>query len=294
MPSQKKRKQTLSIPNSRGIYDFGSRSAKRWFKSDNRSFRSQAFTPKRSPVLLKKLGIKRDSHIFFFAGFSGTWGAKLAEAGARVHYSDVSRHSLALARESGAAKLFEGMRLLEGSQWPRKSGKYDWSFSFEPIPMVGSGGLTLALMRSLLNRKGAKVVYSIIFPYEAKKTASIARQLSGVYGANFKTKEVVLETTKEWPIRKMKYKVLTIKTNDRARKLAWQDVQLLKAIDLLQRKHPNSKISVADIVDSARVKRLGFSERRVLDGLSRLNRLAKLFEKNSRFFKGLLNEIHMP
>ena len=208
------------VPDERMQYSISRR--RRWGWS---LYKEQTIAPK-SKGLSKKLGIKRGSRILVLAGCFGDWADALARDGNRVVYSDVSADMVRGIKESEKGKKFESVRVFEASQWPRKSMRYDWSFSFEPIP-IPYRGLHLALMRSLLNRKGAKLVYGELFYDGAQKTGKDVEEIARLYGARYVKQVVKIEDVRGG---EHEITVFTLKTNEEARRKAWIDVQVLKEV----------------------------------------------------------------
>jgi len=89
------------------------------------------------------------------AGYYGTWASKIAEAGAEVYYSDISRPMVRYARKKYGC-LFRDYICSNYEFMPKHAREYDWTFTFEACG--GSQGLPIAYMRSLMNNKGGIIV----------------------------------------------------------------------------------------------------------------------------------------
>ncbi|MBN1869732.1 MAG: SAM-dependent methyltransferase [Candidatus Omnitrophica bacterium] len=111
-------------------------------------------------ALLQKLGMSQGESVYGFAGFVGEWLAELRRLGARVTYTDLDprivqwvarfRWSRFAAKKSVLARA---VRISDPLQEPAKPLEFDWSFSYEPIPLEGLE-IPMVLLRALLNRQG--------------------------------------------------------------------------------------------------------------------------------------------
>lgn len=268
---QKPKKTQFLIPNERAIY----KKAKETKWTDPSKLRKNYPARQRivpvSKGLSEKLGIEKNSKIHFFAGGYGNWAKALARDN-KVRYSDASRKLVKNLKKYTKAKGLQSIRTLEGSQWPRKRKKFDWSISFEPIPMTGAP-LTLALSRSLLNNKGAKLIYGeypAITPYY-NKALKTARQVEKAYGAECTEKKNI----KNIDERARKIDIITLLTNEKARKKAWVDLQILKATRAKHGEKPK-KATVKELFQSRRVQKLGLTKKQVIQSLKRLEKLGKI------------------
>lgn len=264
-----KKRQWL-IPDEREIYE--SMREQGWGYSD---LGKQALVPK-SKGLSKKLGIAKGSRILFFAGCYGDWANALARDGNRVVYSDVSADMVRGIRSSVKGASFERTRVLEASQWPRRPNEYDWSVSFEPIPLQDEA-LHLVLMRSLLNKKGAKIIYSRAYLFEIKNYIyKVAKGIAKLYGARSRKKSVEIENIGNRGKRIERVTVITLETNEQARRKAWIDMQVLKAVRSERDKKRSKKIKLNDLLKNERIKRLKLSKEELTESLRRLEALSKL------------------
>jgi hypothetical protein len=109
------------------------------------------------PQLGKKIGFSPKERILVFAGSYGDWASSLSRF-AEVHYTDVSPSMTNYARLKFPSNV-RSFRARPAELQPRKKGRFDWSFSFEPFPIMDRGTISLVLLRSLLNNKGAKIVF---------------------------------------------------------------------------------------------------------------------------------------
>ncbi len=116
----------------------------------------QSYVPD-DPDLLKKLGINVGESVFGFAGFVGDWLAALMELGANVTYTDIDARIVEWVKQN---RPFNNPRIASPLMQPALPNQYDWSFSFEPVPLDPSVW-PLVLLRSLLNKKGMMWVTSM-------------------------------------------------------------------------------------------------------------------------------------
>lgn len=191
----------------------------------------QSSAPKDSD-LLKKLEIKKGDKILAIAGYYASWASKLAKLGAIVDYSDISK-SLVDWSKKEYGNLFRKYICSNYELIPNKENEYDWTFTFEACG--GGSGLPIAYLRSLLNKKGGILVYHLRYGSAKEKMGSkprryplIVRTLSEIYGGQYKIKGVKIKSHRIGkPIKMLNHKVHIIKTNDRARKLAMEDLKSL-------------------------------------------------------------------
>ena len=193
----------------------------------------QATIPKDS-LLLQKLHIEQGDEVLAIAGFWADWALALQKQGAIVDYSDISSDLVAHFKNS-----FRRAFVANYIDIPDKT-KYDWTFSFEPCG--GSCGLIIALLRSLLNRKGAVIV---IFPRQKQgkpigsKEMRFPKLFSAVadtYGCMWKMKDVGIEATRgSGKDVQSPHRVFWLYTNQKSRKTAEDDLKRLE--------NPNDRIS---------------------------------------------------
>ncbi len=259
------------IPNERTLYSSARKGSWNWFKGG-----IQAVCPS-SKNLSNSLGIERGSKILFLAGCYGDWAKALAEDKNQVTYSDVSMEMVKGIKQSSKGKKLKATRILEASQWPRKPNKYDWSISFEPLPLFNQ--LPLMLMRSLLNQKGAKIIYGGLVgnvgnlrKYYIEGTMRITKRIAELYNASYE-KSASLVSSLRWDEME-KITIITLKTSKEARRKAWIDIQVLKAIRP-KRKQKKQTITIDSLLKSERIKRLKISKKELIESLNRLDTLSQ-------------------
>ena len=97
----------------------------------------------------------------FFAAYSGEWAKALANQGLVVDTSDIN--------DAQVNKLnADSQKLNSVVRRPAEMHNiipnyYDWSISYEPVPLFGSNSLEFTLRTSLLNKKGLKLIFSSEF-----------------------------------------------------------------------------------------------------------------------------------
>ena len=239
-----------------------------------------------SKDLSRIVGIKKGSSVFFFAGCYGSWAEALARDGIKVTYSDVSAN-MVQGVKGRAKEVIARYRVFEASQWPRRPEKYDWSVSFEPIP-IKSTGLPLALMRSLLNKKGAKLIYSTLFIGDSRIAFNLAKRIAELYGASCRVKRARVRDFRNG--QKRGIRIITLKTNERARRKAWVDVQVLKAVRSKRKERGERKLTFEELLQSERIKRLGISEEELVESLNRLEALISSSKLEKHFLAEVKSE----
>jgi len=200
--------------------------------------------------LLKKVGIKKGEKVLAIAGYYASWASEIAKLGANVDYSDISK-SLVNWSKKKYGKLFKKYNCSGYELIPKKQKEYDWTFTFEACG--GGSGLPIAYLRSLLNKKGGILVYHLRYGKAKEKMGGkpksyplIVKTLSKVYGADYEIKQIRVRSHRfEKPTKLITHKIHIIKTNDKARELAWQDLKALNSnkfsIENLERLNQFSK-----------------------------------------------------
>jgi hypothetical protein len=196
----------------------------------SRPFHQQDWVP--SDIhLATKLGIAPGEKILFFAGCAGDWARALSD-NAQVHYTDISPSMTALVKEHGPSKI-RSFRTRPAELQPRRAGRFDWSFSFEPIPLVFDEKISLVVVRGLLNNKGVKIVYQKSYSALPEKLLALVKRIGSMYRVSIETKIV--------PVRgagsvESSMWVLTVKTNSHARELARLDLKVLQLLNAQSKK----------------------------------------------------------
>lgn len=266
MPKRKKKKtRHIVLPSKRKIF----RRTEPW-KAEQYIYRKpyplQEVVPK-DRELLKKIGIKKDSKVLFFAGGAGDWAKALSEKGCQVTYTDVSPSMVQIAKKKFGNKGIKRFRKRDALLHPRRKKVYDWSVSFEPVPLWRKS-LPITLVRSLLNNKGAKIISTPGYGFY-----KIMKSISRIYKVDLESKTRRRIWTKKAlsGLRNPQIEVFTLRTNEQARKKTELDLKVLNAVDKTKKINP---VSVG--------KKLNVRKKTVIKSLERLSRIAKLIEKEIR------------
>ncbi|MBI2529838.1 MAG: hypothetical protein HYW05_01725 [Candidatus Diapherotrites archaeon] len=257
----------LKIPNERVI--LSSRGA--WRVSDYH-YKYQNTNP-RDPSLLRKLGIAKRDKVLVFAGYFGRWAKALANCGAVVHYTDISQGFVTYAKKKFGHnqqflrdKNIASFRARNALLIPQIKNKYDWSFSFEPIPLLNII-LPFTLMRSLLNKKGAIVVsYTAtkIFSEEIKKIAKI-------YNAKSRTKEIYIKCFRwqDKSVRNRLHEISILITNPAAQKMVENDLAVLRAA------RSKENVSLEELAEDGRIKQAKLGIEQIKQSIKRLSAISR-------------------
>jgi|GEM_PF-6043414 len=269
---------------------------------------SQDYSPAQN--VTRRLGIKKGEHVLVFAGYYGEWASSLSDL-ARISFTDPSKEysSLFSKRHAGAR-----VKAVAGELVPTKYGKYDWSFSFEPFPLVQNGGLTYSMTRAMMNNKGAKIVLSNNNPQRNKHLVDIVQRVAKVYGAKVTGESVTLDVISaidtlrkaqksdsenlrfgDAQSRKEKMSVVTLLTNPSARKKAMLDLAVENLVDkeIKQKTKRNYSRNTSSFNPTARTtqkdfefakslvpmisQRLNCPQKEIESSLARINQLAQLY-----------------
>jgi hypothetical protein len=194
-----------------------------WMK---KSVRSQHSIPN-DKNLLAKVGLNKKDKILTIAGYYGDWTNALAKAGCKTTYSEISQPLTNWARKKFSKnKNIKKFVCANYITLPKNKNEFDWTITFEPVG--GEMGLSIAIIRSLLNKKGFKVIH---YPRENKPLESYARYklLANVYNCNFNRKSVFIKGINyKFQSLDKKHIITTIKTNEKARKKAMEDINSLE------------------------------------------------------------------
>ena len=184
--------------------------------------------------LLKKLGIKKGEKVLAIATYYASWASELAKLGAKVDYSDISK-SLVNWSKKRYGRLFGKYICSNYELIPKKSEEYDWTFTFEACG--GGSGLPIAYLRSLLNKKGGILVYHLRYGKAKEKMGGkpknyplIVKTLSKVYGTEYEIGKMRVKSHRfDKPVKMITHKIHIVKTNDKARKLALDDLKAISS-----------------------------------------------------------------
>ena len=179
----------------------------------------QATRPK-DQDLLDKVGLSSGEDVLFFAGYHGDWPYALSRAGCNVTYIDLSDGLVELVRRNGRGRNFVEIFAADGGQHPNMAAAYDWSMSFEPLPMRDTDSLHRALERSLLNRKGGKIV---VRPKTEGLIIPIVESFAAEKGAEYRLDRINISAKRKYglSVESIPHTVLTVETNDELRREAY-------------------------------------------------------------------------
>ncbi|MCX6804246.1 MAG: hypothetical protein NTY48_06825 [Candidatus Diapherotrites archaeon] len=236
------------------------------------------------PQLLPKLGIQQGEKVLVFAGYTGAWARALA-AQCKVTFTDLTSEATNIAKTKHTPSKIKWLRKFQtpiGKYYSvhtipaeraiQRPKVYDWSFSFEPIPLEKQNTLKLAIFRSLLNNKGCILTYRPIFDRVFEKDGlnkaveKHVEHVANIYGARVvKIKNEKVHGT--FILRKVQ--IIKVLTNDEAREKAWIDIRLWR---ILSRAEKNKKqLNSVQIAQS-----LNVPVEELENSLERLNQLDML------------------
>jgi hypothetical protein len=177
--------------------------------------------------LLQKLEISVKDYILFIAGYYGDWANAIAESGCHTDYSEISPEIVNFAKNKfGKNKNIKKFIISDFAKIPEKNEYYDWTVSFEPVST--KSGLILAVIRSLMNNKGIKI---IMFPRESLSANKYdhLKLISEVYNCLFDSKEVFINSINHsGNLVKGNHKIITIQINKKAKELALKDIRAME------------------------------------------------------------------
>lgn len=263
--SQKKSTNKKTIRFSRFGYFLNFRQVPKtqgW--SENIGFSKQQSVVPRDKRLIQKLGLKKSENILVLAGGFGDWSAAISND-CKVHYTDISPTMTAFVKRENPGKILS-YRARPAELLIRRPLQYDWSFSYEPIPLESR--LPLILVRSLLNRSGAKVVYSQYHPKHLQETFKLVAHL---YGTKYTLKKIFVQVDpKKYQQRTIPVFLFTIQTNPVARNKAAVDIKIQA---LLNRLAKNGEQMVVEGME----KQLQITARELEEGQHRIEVLSQYF-----------------
>lgn len=227
---------------------------------------TQSTTPI-DPKLLNKIGLEKKDKVLYFAGCYGDW-AKAISHQTELVYTDATKSVLEYAKTRNKGKI-KRFKLITAELVPQRPMIYDWSVSYEPIPLLRTNTLKFSLTRSLLNKKGAKLIYSFLYEAEKKETLSQIERIARIYSAEVELKKTFVETnSKRWQKTPVPISTITLKTNPRARKKAFIDLRILNAID------KESSMTIAQIAKKFKISKL-----EVINSIKRIEALTEETQK---------------
>ncbi len=247
-------RRTFFLPDQRKVHKAG-------LPWDHTYSMKQNFVPK-DPALNKKLGIAQGEEVLVIAGCYGNFANEIARGvrGAVVHYTDLSRSMVEGVRRE--KRDISSYRARDALLIPRKPNQYHWSFSFEPLQLQNRS-FPIFLVRSLLNRKGAIVVWG-----KELNNAHHMKKVAEIYGALFETKEEQIEGDYQTFPRKHPDERLVVNrllTTAEARRKAHQDLRVLQLVD---------RTSHIDL--NALGKKLNITKEQIIESLERLSNISTM------------------
>lgn len=228
----------------------------------------QKMIPK-DPSLLKKLGLKKGARINYFASFYGDFARAIAKQ-TQLTATDASKGMKPFVQ---SRKYKIPFHAIPAQSYPRIKNAYDWSFSFEPFPLLHNGGLELTAMRGLLNRKGLKIITSAhnsSIVVGEKEFFPKLKKVAEVYGAELVQRKVKLLTSLTYGEKaQIAYvDLITLSTNNVAREKVHRDLMLISAIEKGKAKTESELIAFC--------ARMGLNEVQVRASLKRIEKLPTL------------------
>ena len=224
----------------------------------------QAFVPKDN-ALGRKLGIGKKQNVVFVLGCYGDWARELSKF-CNLKYTDISPEmtNFAKARINNERVKYG---VVPAEIIPQRKKVYDWTFSFEPFPLLLGNGPELSFMRTLLNKYGSKFVFAKS-KKESKSVNVFFKRLSNfaqIYGCELEQKQVFVEGGKlGQEVSGHNLTLFTLKTNSGARERANLDLKLLNYLN----KH--GRTSVLDLA-----KKFGTTSKRVDEAIVRIDAIGK-------------------
>lgn len=239
-----------------------------WY--DKRDLPSQEHIPVEKN-LATKIGMHKGEKVLVFAGYLGDWAGGLSHE-TKVTYTDLNHTFKEFVRKQKRASI-NRFKVIAGESIPQRMRIYDWSFSYEPIPLINAGTMSISLARSLLNNKGAKIIFSPMYEIESAECWSkYIKPLSKIYGVEVDYSRIPLNSQRARghfgisPEVVKKFDLMTIHTNPVARKKAFLDVRLLNAID-------KANFYGSGVSTRALAKRFGVTHREAIESVRRLQLL---------------------
>lgn len=214
------------------------------------------------PAITSKIGFKSGEKVLGVASYAGTWLKTFQDQGVKVTYSDLSKTQV---KDERQRRRFQQVRRANATLVPQIAEAYDWTFSFEPYPLIGFG-FPLTAIRSLLNKKGMKIA-SGERSYDDNVFGFPIEEIGKIYGAKTVSRTPIIS---DYNGEAVKVRIDELYTNDAARRKAQIDLRMMRIAekkDKISTTHPSLrllKVSQKEIEDS-------------LNRLARLNRSLRLW-----------------
>lgn len=209
--------------------------------------------------LAQKLGIIKGEKILFVAGFSGEWANSLAQT-CEVRFTDAGKGMVGTAKRKYKNKMKYTKAYAQ--LLPQRPLIYSWTVSFEPFPVANAKGNILSSIRSLLNKKGSKIIFSD--PRNSKHTQITFENIAKSYSCKAELAEISiqLDTQHMHPLT-----VNTLVTNKIARQRAINDLKIIRVAE----KFGREKLTDIEIKEIA--KKTNLTEATVRSSIKRVNTL---------------------
>lgn len=173
----------------------------------------------RKSLDLKEFGLKRKEKIHFFCAYSGEWASALKKTGMYVDVSDMSPAQLDKLRKLGFDRVIDMPAQLHNLV----PEYYDWSVSFEPIPLFYNNTIEHTLRRGTLNKRGIKLIMSSAFVNNTYLDP--LKRFAKKYGLTINSQLTQIDNNLSTNIY-----IITLETNPLARKKAELDIYVEKAL----------------------------------------------------------------
>jgi hypothetical protein len=173
----------------------------------------------RNSLNLKELGLKPKEKIHFFCAYSGEWAKALKETGMYVDVSDMSPTQLDRLKKLGFDRVIDMPAQLHNLV----PEYYDWSISFEPIPLFHNKTIEHTLRRGALNKKGIKIIMGSAFVNT--EYLDPLKRFAKKYGLTIDSQVTNIDNDLSTTIY-----IITLKTNPLARRKAELDIYVEKAL----------------------------------------------------------------
>jgi hypothetical protein len=239
-------------------------------KKENYVFASQSSLPVDENIH-NKIGVKKNSRVLFVAGGAGWWAKKIGEK-THLTFTDIIKDQVEKASKKNIGKKQFTINAL---RVPVKEKEYDWTLSFEPFPLKEKA-LPLVMLRGLLNNKGVKIISKFIPSGEVK----VSKKLGKLYGVKTRSSEVNIKCrsfigySDFYKIKYDPHEVVTVTSNEKARVMAKQDLNVLSIINNLKRRGA-SQVSLEELKQKALEK--GIEWKSLNESLRRIDSFSSLF-----------------
>lgn len=228
--------------------------------------------------LLQKIGVSSGDKVYFFAGGGGDWAEAIGKE-TKLTFADLSNRIV--SRVGRKRKIGERQVVINALRAPVRENEFDWSVSFEPVPLAGEA-LPITVLRGLLNRRGVKIIRHSMYSGESE----IARVLKSVYGVENEEKIVRVECVEKPRLRNLftgreskTHVVTTVHTNSEARSKVLKDLKVMMLIERLKRRGEKS-VSLEKLFENT--SKCGLKNEEVKESLERINKFSTLLSEKHK------------